>query len=511
MASPTEMELARPEEERPVKEEPCTAADPEPPRVEESQAMVSEAPPPAPAAAAAEPGGYVHLLLADADGSHEPQVFRMKSGQAMLRLLRTYVDFRRFRAADAGSLRLSALGQDQLDHSATASAIGLADGDRVTVHVPPEVLAAAKSQRRPRQPPVPTQRSQRRVRQAPAPTQRARGQARPARDAEEGGGQEQQPKKPPSSYFLWFSENREAIAEAVGSGDARSLPRLAGEHWKALSAEERAPYETRVAALKAEYDQAMSDFVSRGGVPQRRTRGSARSGAELGQTLPKRPWGGAYGEFLRQHRDEIKRSLPADAQVYDVTREGGRRWKELPEDAKGQYQELFNRKLDAYKALVQEHPAAPNVARSAVITQGPAKGWRVQAWLNVRKAVQWRIVEPRRSGHAFRTFSNFKALRGNVDGKVYKQLTQMVKPGLVRRLGDRAATRRRVAPAARPALEDETPSKRRRPVGGEAAARACARPLRARGDEETPERLERPLAATQVFTPIMMACPGKAA
>jgi len=502
----------------------AAAADPEPAAAPGSQAMVEEDP--VPPSAQTDSGSFVHLLLADADASHEPQVFRMRTSQPLQRLLITYMDFRKLAAADAPSLRLSALGQEQLDPSVTASAIGLADGDCVTVHVPPAAAkaAAAAAAAEPKAKAAKAagagrgRRRRNTAKAAPAATQpsqkQRRGRGRPARAAraapeapeEEAAPEEEylkEPKRPTSSYFLWYVENREAVSTAVGKGvTTGALARIAADHWKALSPEERAPYEAKAAERKAEYQQALADFVARGGVPRRRAR---KDQADPVPRLPKRPCGGAYGEYLRSHRAEVRALLPADAQVYDVTRECARRWKQLPEEAREEYQERFQARLDEYNDTYKDAIPVTGVARSATVTQGPAKGWKVQAWMNSGKAVQWRIFEPRKSGRAFRTFNNFKALRGNVDKKVYRQLSQMVKPGLVRRLSARAPRGGRKEAVAQP-LEDETPSKRRRRGQGEDGALVKAAPAGGRhgqagADLETPDRLERPLMATQAYFP----------
>jgi len=63
--------------------------------------------------------------------------------------------------------------------------------------------------------------------------------------------------KKPTAWGLFMEENRAALEEAAGSRSCVQVSRAAGERWKALSAEQRADFETRAAALRGA--QASSD------------------------------------------------------------------------------------------------------------------------------------------------------------------------------------------------------------------------------------------------------------
>eukprot|EP00448_Togula_jolla_P023165 CAMPEP_0170590250 /NCGR_PEP_ID=MMETSP0224-20130122/11770_1 /TAXON_ID=285029 /ORGANISM="Togula jolla, Strain CCCM 725" /LENGTH=200 /DNA_ID=CAMNT_0010914035 /DNA_START=106 /DNA_END=708 /DNA_ORIENTATION=+ len=68
------------------------------------------------------------------------------------------------------------------------------------------------------------------------------------------------PSKPQNAYWLWLADNRAAITKEAGSAVGPVVSKLAGEKWKALSAEKKVPYEEKAAALKAEYVKAMEEF-----------------------------------------------------------------------------------------------------------------------------------------------------------------------------------------------------------------------------------------------------------
>lgn len=66
-------------------------------------------------------------------------------------------------------------------------------------------------------------------------------------------------KRPTSSYMLWFNESRNNIGEKYFSqleGKERmiSIAKKGGKLWKAMSEEEKAPYQKKYLEQKAKYD-----------------------------------------------------------------------------------------------------------------------------------------------------------------------------------------------------------------------------------------------------------------
>ncbi|CAE8706486.1 unnamed protein product, partial [Polarella glacialis] len=70
---------------------------------------------------------------------------------------------------------------------------------------------------------------------------------------------------------------------------------------------------------------------------------------------PKKPVGGAYGIFLADNREAIKKSLPADAKITDVTKEAGKQWAVLSEEAKKPFQDRYIEKSEVYKKESEEY------------------------------------------------------------------------------------------------------------------------------------------------------------
>lgn len=165
-----------------------------------------------------------------------------------------------------------------------------------------------------------------------------------------------QPKKAATAYFLWLSDNREAIQKELGSKLAPAVSKMAGERWAKLPADTKAPYEAKARLAKADYDKAMESFKAEGGLtaPRKRKGGAMAVKAPKDPNVPKKPAGGGYGVFLSMHREELVKSLPKGHKVTDVSKAAGERWKLLTEADKRPYNEEFAAKMAMYKKALEE-------------------------------------------------------------------------------------------------------------------------------------------------------------
>jgi len=435
--------------------------------------------------AQAEAGKLVLLLVGDVKGSHEPQVFRMRIDMPLQRLLLTYAKFRSW-ASGAEGLWLSGLGRERLEPTVTAGEMGLTDGAELTVNGGPQGEGAEPAAKAAGEPAAAGRGRKRGAQQKP-PAERRKQQRKQGPEPDD-----KQPKRPVSAYFLWCSESREAIAAALGSTRPQDVTRAAGERWKALSAEEKAPFEARSAELKAEYEKAMSEFVAQGGVPVKRHRKSKLNQQPPEPVKGKRPRGSTFA--LSQKGKTKKPALKAAESKPALKATDTKRWADVPEEAKKASRE------QAARRLKEDVPASPvRLMRSAVVTQGAAKGWKVSAWRTASDDLKWLIVEPQLDDCSFRTFNSFRGLRQAIKPEVFNQLNDVVRPGLLRRLDERASTGAAASSTALapPPLPDvETPLKKR--PGEEDAQTRQKKP---RADSETPRRPDKPVLATQVCPP----------
>merc|ERR1711976_499201 len=83
--------------------------------------------------------------------------------------------------------------------------------------------------------------------------------------------------------------------------DVKIFGVTAGEEWKKLTEEDRAPYQERHLILKAEYEEAMKNYV-----PPKGFKGSAKK--QKDPNCPKKP-STAFFLFMADNRERIKQEL----------------------------------------------------------------------------------------------------------------------------------------------------------------------------------------------------------
>jgi len=103
----------------------------------------------------------------------------------------------------------------------------------------------------------------------------------------------------------------------------------------------------------------MRAFKEEGGVMVRKSKKDKRlKKAKKDPNAPKKPAGGGYGVYLAQHREEIKKVMPADHKITDLAKVAAARWKALSESDKKVYEDQYKVKQEEYKKAFEEYKAA---------------------------------------------------------------------------------------------------------------------------------------------------------
>ena len=68
------------------------------------------------------------------------------------------------------------------------------------------------------------------------------------------------PKRAPSAFLLWKSENKDFILSKIDNNGRGVLAQKAGELWKELSDEDKAPYNERAEIAKQKYFEEMEEY-----------------------------------------------------------------------------------------------------------------------------------------------------------------------------------------------------------------------------------------------------------
>lgn len=177
----------------------------------------------------------------------------------------------------------------------------------------------------------------------------------------------QQPKKPQNAYVIYTEQHRAEIVKEIGSASANQVQKKVAEQWKALSVEERQPFESLAAKRKAEYDEAVAAFKEGGGESPRKIKRKAKEDKLTEKKVkeeeklakkykmqdpnaPKRPAMGGYGIFLNEQREGIKNGMKISGP--EIVKAAGAKWKALTDDERKIYDEKYAAKKEEYtKAL----------------------------------------------------------------------------------------------------------------------------------------------------------------
>merc|ERR1712136_112568 len=141
---------------------------------------------------------------------------------------------------------------------------------------------------------------------------------------------------------VFVGEKRAEFQKACEGKGVSEVSKMAGEEWKKLSEQDRKPYQKKYEAAKQQYDQDLATFLANGGAKEKGAAALRKDAMKLKESkkaskdkdAPKRPAGGAYGQFLAEKREEIKKSLPAGHSITDVTKKAGEMWQSLPADGR---------------------------------------------------------------------------------------------------------------------------------------------------------------------------------
>jgi len=173
----------------------------------------------------------------------------------------------------------------------------------------------------------------------------------------------EEPKRPQNPYWIFLSENREAITKEAGSAVASAVGKLGGEKWKKLSAAQKAPYEKKAAEAKAKFEKDMAAFVAAGGVAGKRRADKAEAKREKADkrarkankdpNKPKKPQT-AYWLWLGENRAAIQKEV-GKGSVTEVAKKGGEKWKALSDAARAPFEKKAAELKKKYEKEMEEY------------------------------------------------------------------------------------------------------------------------------------------------------------
>jgi len=175
-----------------------------------------------------------------------------------------------------------------------------------------------------------------------------------------------EPKKPQNAYLNWLGEYRAALTKEAGSGSVGVVGKLAGEKWKGMSEEQKAPWEKKAQEKKAAYEKAMEEFKAQGGTPGKRRQDKAaakqdkqakvdkkaKKAADKSSGRPTKPQN-PYWLWLQENRAAIAKEAGSSS-ISAVAKLAGEKWKALSGAAKAPYEKKAGELRSAYEKAMEE-------------------------------------------------------------------------------------------------------------------------------------------------------------
>lgn len=197
-------------------------------------------------------------------------------------------------------------------------------------------------------------------------------------DGEDGGGKggkgpkkrrkkdPNAPTKAKSAYLFFQDAKRAEMREANPDAKFGDISKLLGERWKALSSDEKAPYEEMARADKERYKAQMKDYTPPSGDEEeskqktkakgRAPRADAEKKAKKDKNEPKRA-ATALSFFTKAERVRLKTEQP-DLTAIEIKKELNTRWKGLSADERAPYEDEAKKDKQRYDAELKAFKAS---------------------------------------------------------------------------------------------------------------------------------------------------------
>jgi len=172
----------------------------------------------------------------------------------------------------------------------------------------------------------------------------------------------EQPKKPAGgAYGQFLAEKRQEFMKKCAGQPITAVSKMAGEAFKKLSDAQKKPYQQKYEAAKAKFEKDMAAFLAAGGEKQkgaaalRAEKRKAKEGKkQKDPNAPKKPAGGAYGQFLAEKRPEFMKKC-AGQPITAVSKMAGEAWKKLSDAQKKPYEKKYAEVFAEYQKALAEY------------------------------------------------------------------------------------------------------------------------------------------------------------
>jgi structure-specific recognition protein 1 len=169
------------------------------------------------------------------------------------------------------------------------------------------------------------------------------------------------PKQATSAYFFFADSQRETIKAENPDATFGEVGKITGAKWKALSDEDKAPFNEKAMASKEKYKAAMAVYVppevdsgdEEGESDQKKRKVKPKK--EKDPNAPKKPTT-AFFFFMEKERSNIKAQHP-EFSIGELGKEMGSQWRAMSEEDKAPFNEKAVASKEKYQAAMEAYSA----------------------------------------------------------------------------------------------------------------------------------------------------------
>jgi structure-specific recognition protein 1 len=168
------------------------------------------------------------------------------------------------------------------------------------------------------------------------------------------------PKRPQSSYFLFLASKRDEVSSANPDMSVGDKSKILGSMWKALSEEEKKPFEDQYAEAKAKYETEYAEYLKSDGYKVFRASNPKPKKGKKGREkkvspYPPKPTKKSAWVFFNMDKGPMLKDKHPSTTMAERTKMASALWKEIdgtPEKAK--YEAMASKEAEEYAIAMQK-------------------------------------------------------------------------------------------------------------------------------------------------------------
>merc|ERR1719295_1943439 len=168
------------------------------------------------------------------------------------------------------------------------------------------------------------------------------------------------PKRPATAYFMWMSDNRDAVKKKNPDAPITEMSKILGDMWKELSDASKKKYQDKATAAKAKYDKALEKYKK---TPEYAAFQVLKEEAKVKDTkkpfrkdenAPKRPQSAYFIWMNEVGRPAFIKANP-NADIGTIGKALGEQWKNMSDKDKDSFKAKAEKAKKKYEAALEKY------------------------------------------------------------------------------------------------------------------------------------------------------------